>query len=61
MKKHGISSLAAPIEADTITMRSLSEEQRRAVIAEHVRQGSLDIAEGRYTTFSSGQDIHDFF
>ena len=61
MKKHGISSLAAPMEADLAKLRSLSDEDRAALIAVYIEQGAKDIAEGRYTEFSSGDDIYTFF
>ena len=61
MKKHGISSLAAPTEADLAKLRSLSDEDRAALIAAHIEQGSKDIAEGRFAEFSSDEDIHAFF
>lgn len=61
MKKYGITSLAAPTEEDTRIMRSLTDEQRRAVIAEQIELGSKDIAEGRYTELDSDEAIEAFF
>jgi len=56
-----ISSLAAPTAEDFAVMRSLSEDDRRAIIADHIAQGTRDIAEGRYTTLESDEDIKNFF
>jgi len=56
-----ISSLAAPTEDDLAVMRSLSPEDRQKIIADHIDQGSRDIAEGRFTTLKSDEDINEFF
>lgn len=61
MEKHGISSLAAPTEADLAKLRSLSDEERRALIAEHIELGTKDIAEGRFTLLDSDEAIEAFF
>jgi len=42
-------------------MRSLSPEDRQKIIADHIDQGSRDIAEGRFTTLKSDEDINEFF
>ena len=60
LKKYGITSLAAPTEADTRIMRNLTDEERRAVIAEQIELGEKDIAEGRYTELGSDEAIEEF-
>ncbi|MEM9374653.1 MAG: hypothetical protein AAGA72_00425 [Pseudomonadota bacterium] len=56
-----ISSLAAPTEADLAVLRALSPEERKAVIAAHIAQGSQDITEGRFVSLESDDDISAFF
>lgn len=56
-----ITSLAAPTDEDIAAMRALSEEDRARVIADHIEDGTRDIAEGRYTTLESDEDIRKFF
>ncbi len=56
-----ISSFAAPTEAELAILRSLSDEDRQRLIADHIAQGERDIAEARYTELSSREDIKKFF
>ena len=56
-----ISSLAAPTKADEAVLRSLTWEQYRALVAEHLERGQQDIREGRYTTFRNEEEIAAYF
>ena len=61
MKKHGITSLAAPTEADRKKLRALSKEDRIALICSEIEAGRVDIEAGRYTELATDEDIHNFF
>lgn len=60
-EKTHITSLAAPSDEDLAALRAMSEDERNALIAAHIDEGTRDIAEGRYTTLASDEDIKDFF
>lgn len=56
-----ISSLAAPTKEDEAILRTLSDEQYRALLAAHLEEGRRDIREGRYTELKDADDIRAFF
>lgn len=61
MKKHGVSSLAAPTKVDLARLRAMSKDERASLIRTEIDEGREDIKAGRFIELATDADIHEFF